>query len=61
MMAKYNRQALLQTLYGYQEHLHSLIQAINQENWQNLERELQNNQQARSQFVQSVDPNCPEN
>ena len=51
MMAKYNRQALLRSLEQYRQSLDKMITQIEQENWDNLERVLEINQQARPQFL----------
>ena len=51
MMAKYNQQALLRSLYGYRQQLDQVIQQIEQGNWSALEERLVQTQQARSRFV----------
>ncbi|MBW4614684.1 MAG: prephenate/arogenate dehydrogenase [Desmonostoc vinosum HA7617-LM4] len=51
MMARYNRQALLNSLQQYRHNLDELINLIEQENWSTLEHKLQATQQARSNFV----------
>ena len=51
MMAKYNRQALLRSLEQYRQSLDKIITQIEQENWDNLERVLETNQQARLKFL----------
>ena len=51
MMAKYNQQALLQSLYGYRQQLDQVIQQIEQADWSGLEARLVQTQQARSRFV----------
>ena len=51
MMAKYNRQALLRSLEQYRRSLDKIITQIEQENWDNLERVLETNQQARPKFL----------
>lgn len=50
MMARYNRPALLRSLYTYREQLNNLISEIEQENWTSLEAKLQQTQQNRPQF-----------
>lgn len=50
MMAKYNRQALRQSLYAYRQQLDQFIQQIEQEDWTWLEEQLTQTQQARPQF-----------
>lgn len=51
MMAKYNTQALRQSLYAYRNQLDQLIQQIEQEDWTALEAQLTQTQQARLKFV----------
>ena len=51
MMAKYNREELLRSLYRYQDHLAEIIDQIEEENWDNLASILQNNQEARTKFL----------
>ena len=51
MMAKYNQQALLRSLYGYRQQLDQVIQQIEQADWQALEDQLARTHQARSRFV----------
>lgn len=51
MMAKYNTQALRQSLYAYRNQLNQLIQQVEQENWTALETQLAQNQQARLKFL----------
>jgi arogenate dehydrogenase (NADP+) len=50
MMAKYNQQALLRSLYGYRQQLDRVIQQIEQADWEALEDQLAQTQQARSKF-----------
>ena len=50
MMAKYNRQALLNSLQQYRQNLDQLIDLIEQENWIKLEEKLQSTQSSRRQF-----------
>lgn len=51
MMAKYNKQALLQSLHSYQNQLDQFIQWIEQEDWFTLEQQLTRTQQARPDFL----------
>ena len=51
MMARYNRLELLRSLSQYRQNLDCLIQSIEQENWDELERILTSTQQARPQFL----------
>lgn len=51
MMAKYNKQALLQSLRTYQNQLGQFIQCIEQEDWITLEHQLTRTQQARPNFL----------
>ena len=51
MMAKYNREELLRSLLLYRHNLDKIIELIEQENWENLAQILQNNQQARPDFL----------
>jgi arogenate dehydrogenase (NADP+) len=51
MMAKYNRDALLSSLYQYRDNLDGLINLIEEENWLKLEDKFQINQQNRPDFV----------
>jgi arogenate dehydrogenase (NADP+) len=51
MMAKYNQAEMLRALQVYRDKLNDLTQAIEQENWIELENLLQGTQQARSTFL----------
>ena len=51
MMARYNTQALLQSLYAYRTQLDQVIDHVKQENWQELETLLQHNSVVRPDFV----------
>ena len=51
MMAKYNQQALLRSLHQYRQQLDQVIQQIEQSDWQALEDQLAETQQARSRFA----------
>ncbi|CBN57072.1 arogenate dehydrogenase [Kamptonema sp. PCC 6506] len=50
MMAKYNQKELLRSLNSYREHLDELINSIKQEDWQALQQNLEQTQQARGNF-----------
>jgi arogenate dehydrogenase (NADP+) len=51
MMAKYNREELLRSLFQYRHNLEQIIESIEQENWQNLSQILQINSEARPKFL----------
>jgi arogenate dehydrogenase (NADP+) len=51
MMAQYNRQQLLISLKEYQQNLENIIDNIEQEKWQELERILTKTQQERPNFI----------
>ncbi|BAZ45391.1 prephenate dehydrogenase [Chondrocystis sp. NIES-4102] len=51
MMAKYNRQELLRSLYNYRDNLDEVINLIEGEKWQDLEEILRSNGEARSKFL----------
>lgn len=51
MMAQYNRNALLRSLKAYSQNLQTIINLIEQENWDNLAEILQINQEARPKFL----------
>ncbi|KJH69563.1 prephenate/arogenate dehydrogenase [Aliterella atlantica] len=51
MMARYNRQELLRSLQSYRQNLDTVINLIEQEDWDSLEQQLQSNHIARKQFV----------
>ena len=51
MMAEYNHQALLRSLYAYRHNLDHIIELIEQEKWDNLAASLQTNQQSRPEFL----------
>lgn len=51
MMAKHNKEALLHALHAYQNQLEQLIQHVEQEDWNALEYELRQTQQARTRFL----------
>ncbi len=51
MMAEYNHQALLRSLYAYRHNLDRIIELIEQEKWDKLAEILQTNQQSRPDFL----------
>ena len=51
MMAEYNNQALLRSLYAYRDNLEQIIELIEQEKWDNLAERLQTNQQSSPEFI----------
>jgi arogenate dehydrogenase (NADP+) len=51
MMAQYNRQALINSLYQYRQNLDEFIEIIEQENWEVLTEKLRLNQQNRPRFL----------
>lgn len=51
MMAKYNRENLLDSLLKYRENLDNIISQIEGKNWHDLECSLQNSNQARPNFL----------
>ncbi len=51
MMARYNREELLRSLQHYRHNLDRVIDSIEQQNWVELEQQLQSNHAARSHFV----------
>jgi arogenate dehydrogenase (NADP+) len=51
MMAKYNRDALLNSLLGYRNNLNQIIDLIERENWGKLEEILKFNQSNRPGFI----------
>ena len=55
MMAEYNRDALLQSLYLYRDRLDNLIDSIEQEEWTQIQDLLTTNQAARNDFLNSKD------
>ncbi|OBQ29145.1 MAG: arogenate dehydrogenase [Aphanizomenon flos-aquae MDT14a] len=52
MMAQYNRQALLNSLYQYQENLEEFIHIIEGENWELLAEKIKLNHQALHNFLE---------
>ncbi|MEL6442380.1 MAG: prephenate/arogenate dehydrogenase [Cyanobacteria bacterium J06621_8] len=51
MMAKYNRKELLRSLNSYRTNLDRIIELIEAEKWQDLSQVLQENQEARGNFL----------
>jgi arogenate dehydrogenase (NADP+) len=51
MMARYNKEELVRSLHAYQHQLEQMLQLIKQEDWQALEQQLIQTQQARSRFL----------
>ncbi|WP_353931980.1 prephenate/arogenate dehydrogenase [Okeanomitos corallinicola TIOX110] len=51
MMAQYNRQALINSLYQYRQNLNEFIDIIEQEKWELLTEKLKLNQQNRPSFL----------
>ncbi len=56
MMAHYNKGSLLRSLVSYRHSLDQLIELLEQEDWQALEKKLQQTQLQRSQFISAVNP-----
>jgi len=52
MMARYNSESLVRSLYAYRDQLDKVITQIEQENWDGLEAWLQQNNRIRPNFVQ---------
>ncbi|MCP2729364.1 prephenate/arogenate dehydrogenase [Limnofasciculus baicalensis] len=50
MMARYNRDFLHKSLLSYRQSIDNLIELVEQEDWQGLEKRLQQTQETRSQF-----------
>ena len=51
MMAKYNREELLRSLYSYRDNLDKIIDLIEGKNWDSLEQVLKVNGDARPKFM----------
>jgi arogenate dehydrogenase (NADP+) len=51
MMARYNRASLLRSLLSYRHSLDQIIELIEQENWQSLQKRFQQTQSHRPPFV----------
>jgi arogenate dehydrogenase (NADP+) len=55
MMAEYNRDAILRSLYGYRDRLDSVIDSIESKQWTEIKDLLSTNQSARSGFLNIKD------
>ncbi len=55
MMAQYNREEVLRSLYAYRDQLNQLIGAVEAENWETLTVALERTQQNRPFFVGTPD------
>ena len=55
MMAEYNRDALLRSLYGYRDQLDVLINSIETKQWAEIQDLLSQNQSARNNFLNPKD------
>ena len=51
MMAKYNREELLRSLYNYRDNLDEIISSIEEKKWQDLSKIIKTNQEARPDFM----------
>ncbi len=51
MMARYNSESLVRSLYAYRDQLDKVIAQIEREDWSGLEARLQQNHQTRPEFV----------
>jgi len=51
MMAKYNREEVLRSLYSYRNNLDNITKLIEAEDWNSLEQILRTNSEARSKFL----------
>ncbi|NEP56434.1 MAG: prephenate/arogenate dehydrogenase [Symploca sp. SIO2G7] len=51
MMARYNRKALLRSLTSYRHNLNQLIDLLNNQDWQTLDKKLQQTQSQRPEFL----------
>ena len=51
MMAKYNRQEVLRSLYSYRDNLDKITSLIEAEDWDSLEQILEANSEMRSKFL----------
>ena len=51
MMAKYNREEVLRSLYSYRDNLDKIISLIESEKWEDLEKNLSINRDARTKFL----------
>lgn len=59
MMAEYNREAILRSLYGYRDRLDAVIDSIEQRKWTEIKNLLSTNQIARLEFL-NVKDSCDE-
>ena len=55
MMAEYNREAILRSLYGYRDRLDAVIDSIESKQWTEIKDSLASNQAARPEFLNSND------
>jgi arogenate dehydrogenase (NADP+) len=55
MMARYNRESLLRSLVSYRQSLDQVIELIEQEDWQTLEKRLKDTQLQRPQFLSKLE------
>jgi arogenate dehydrogenase (NADP+) len=55
MMAEYNRDALLKSLYGYRDRLDRTIELIEMKQWTEIQSLLTANQTVRHEFLNSAD------
>jgi arogenate dehydrogenase (NADP+) len=55
MMAEYNRDAILRSLYGYRDRLDAVIDSIESQQWMKIKDLLSTNQSARHDFLNSQD------
>ena len=51
MMAKYNQEELLRSLYSYRDNLDKIINLIEEKNWDSLEKILKTNGEERPKFL----------
>ncbi|MEM8780995.1 MAG: prephenate/arogenate dehydrogenase [Cyanobacteria bacterium P01_G01_bin.49] len=51
MMAQYNRTALLRSLIAYRQQLDEVIEQINTQEWESLNKRLETTQKGRSHFI----------
>jgi arogenate dehydrogenase (NADP+) len=59
MMAEYNRDAILRSLYGYREQLDVIIDSIESKQWTEIENLLATNQATRPEFL-TIKDRCDE-
>jgi arogenate dehydrogenase (NADP+) len=55
MMAEYNQEAILRSLYQYRDQLDSVIGSIESKQWSEVKDLLTTNQAVRSEFLNSID------